>query len=159
MNTPMPSSSSVPVGSVPVGNMPADATVDTVASEPSIAGLSQPVITQYFQTLNAGDFEATARLFAEEGALYAPFESAVVGPEAIAAYLKKEAKGIKALPHAGVAEPIETGDLEIKVTGKVQTSLFTVNVAWYFVLDAQAKILAVRVKLLAALEELLHLKQ
>ena len=121
--------------------------------------LSEPTICRYFETFNAQDFQATARLFAPDGAMYPPFEAAVVGQEAIASYLEKEAKGMKALPHQEVVQNLENGDVEYKVTGKVLTSLFSVNIAWKFVIDSQFKISMVQIKLLAALEELLKLKR
>jgi Nuclear transport factor 2 (NTF2) domain len=121
--------------------------------------LSEPAICRYFETFNAQDFQTTASLFAPDGALCPPFETAVVGSAAIAGYLEKEAKGMKALPHQETAQPLENGNVECRVTGKVLTSLFSVNVAWKFVIDPQSKILTVQVKLLAALEELLKLKR
>ena len=83
---------------------------------------------------------------------------------------------MRVLPREGVLqsakaekESAEAEKAEIKVMGKVQTSLFSVNVSWHFELDTQdldvqdqdalAKILTVRVKLLAALEELLSLQR
>ena len=123
------------------------------------ASLSEPVICRYFETFNAQDFQTAARLFAPDGVMYPPFETAVVGQEAIANYLEKEAKGMKALPHQEVVQHLENGDVEYKVTGKVLTSLFSVNIAWKFVIDSQSKISIVQIKLLAALEELLKLKR
>jgi hypothetical protein len=125
----------------------------------AIANISEPTLLRYFETFNSGEFDSTAALFAATGALYPPFESSIVGPEAIAAYLAQEAKGMKAMPREGVMEATEEGDRAIKVLGKVQTSLFIVNVSWHFVLNAESEILAVRLKLLAALEELLHLRR
>jgi Nuclear transport factor 2 (NTF2) domain len=122
-------------------------------------GVTEPALLRYFTTLNAADFQTTASLFASEGTLYPPFETAIVGRAAIATYLEKEAKGITALPQQQMAQVTETRDSEIKVVGKVQTSLFTVNVAWHFVLNSDSEIVAVRVRLLAALEELLNLKR
>ena len=121
--------------------------------------LSEPVICRYFETFNAQDFQATASLFAPDGALHPPFETAVVGQAAIADYLEKEAKGMKALPHQETIQPLENGNVEYRVAGKVLTSLFSVNIAWNFVIDPQLRILTVQVKLLAALEELLRLKR
>ncbi|MBI4780037.1 MAG: nuclear transport factor 2 family protein [Oscillatoriophycideae cyanobacterium NC_groundwater_1537_Pr4_S-0.65um_50_18] len=126
--------------------------------EGAIAGISHPTVVKYFATFNAEDFRGAASLFAETGKLYPPFEAPVVGQEAIAAYLKKDAKGMKALPNHGTLQTLD-GDTEAKVAGKVQTPLFSVNVSWHFVLNSQAEILTVRVKLLAALEELLHLQK
>ncbi|NJR66198.1 MAG: SnoaL-like domain-containing protein [Leptolyngbyaceae cyanobacterium CRU_2_3] len=123
------------------------------------AELCYSVIHQYFETLNAGDFQTTARLFIAQGKLYPPFEGAIVGQEAIAAYLEKEAKGITALAQESIAEAAETDDTQVKVTGTVQTSLFTVNASWHFVLNSQTEIVSVRLQLLAGLGELLSLKR
>ena len=120
--------------------------------------LSEPTVCRYFETFNAQDFQTTASLFAPNGALHPPFEKAVVGQDAIADYLKKEAKGMTALPHQETIRQLENGNVEYTVTGKVLTSLFSVNIAWKFVIDSQSKIVTVQVKLLAALEELLKLK-
>jgi len=126
--------------------------------EGAIAGISHPTMSKYFAAFNAEDFRGASSLFAETGKLYPPFEAPVVGQEAIAAYLEKDAKGMKALPIQGTLQILD-GDTEVKVSGKVQTSLFSVNVSWHFVLNSQAEIVTVRVKLLAALEELLHLQR
>jgi hypothetical protein len=130
-------------------------------SEIVIAGVASPTILRYFETLNAEAFQLTASLFSEAGILYPPFEAGVVGREAIATYLEKEAKGMKALPREGIVQPAETESYEskVKVMGKVQTSLFSINVSWCFELNAQDEILTIRVKLLAALEELLSLQR
>ena len=49
------------------------------------------VIRRYFALFNLGEFQQVAQLFAEDGHLYPPFESPVVGREAIATYLYTEA--------------------------------------------------------------------
>ena len=49
-----------------------------------IEGITEPQVLQYFETLNAGNFQATAALFAEDGILEAPFEDSLHGKEAIA---------------------------------------------------------------------------
>ncbi|MBW4490899.1 MAG: nuclear transport factor 2 family protein [Trichocoleus desertorum ATA4-8-CV12] len=125
----------------------------------SIEGITEPTILRYFELLNAGDFEATSQLFAPDGVMNAPFESAIVGPEAIAAYLKQEATGMTLLPQQGVTEAIENDCTQVQVAGKVQTPWFSVNVSWLFNLDAQQKILAATVKLLASPQELLNLRR
>ncbi len=122
-----------------------------------ITGITEPTILQYFATLNAGDFAACAALFAPDGVMYAPFESGLVGPEAIATYLHQEAQNMKLQPRQGVTQPLDDG-LEAQVTGKVQTSLFGVNVSWFFVLHQQ-KIASVKIKLLASPQELMNLRQ
>ncbi|MBD3881666.1 nuclear transport factor 2 family protein [Phormidium tenue FACHB-886] len=134
--------------------------LDSSASvERSELTVSEPVIRRYFETFNDQNFQATASLFAAEGALYPPFEDALVGCEAIAGYLQKEAKGMKALPQQETFQVLDNGNTEYKVGGKVLTAMFGVNVAWQFVLDPESKILSLRIKLLAALEELLSLKR
>lgn len=117
----------------------------------------EQTVSHYFASLNQADFATTAGLFAPTGVLYPPFESAIVGREAILSYLQTEAKGLQLAP---VEQAIELVDdqIQVKVTGTVQTPLLKVNVAWKFILNAEGEILSVKIKLLAALEELLHLK-
>lgn len=116
-------------------------------------------ISAYFATLNASQFEASAKLFAAEGQLLPPFESAIVGREAIAAYLQTEAKGMQAVPQSSQTERLDSGEIRTQVTGQVQAPLFTVNVSWQFLLNADAEIVSLKIKLLAALKDLLHLKR
>jgi hypothetical protein len=123
-----------------------------------IDGVEEPIVLRYFETLNRGDFEATSALFATDGVLQPPFETEVRGPAAIAAYLQKEAVGIILYPHQGVAEALEDGCIDYEVMGRVQTSLFSVNVAWKFIVSPQKKILLAKVKLLASLQELTKLR-
>lgn len=116
------------------------------------------VLDRYFQTLNDGDFQATIQLFEPTGALKAPFESEIVGRDAIANYLEQEAKNLQLIPLKKAIEPLETGEIRCRVGGKVNTPLFSVNVAWNFVLNSAHEIRSVEVKLLAALEDLLNMK-
>lgn len=125
----------------------------------AIAGISEATILHYFETLNAGDFEATANLFAQDGTLNAPFEEPIVGREAIATYLETEAKGMKLLPQEGIIEPLEDDLTKFHLQGKVQTPLFGVNVAWKLILNRAKEIVSVEVKLLASLEELAKLRR
>lgn len=120
----------------------------------TIDGISRPTILQYFETLNAGDFDATSELFAIEGAMQPPFEKPITGRDAIANYLKKEAIGVMALPQAGVAT-----DADYQITGRVQMPMFGVNVTWYFTLDSGDQIEFVRIKLNASPQELAKLRQ
>jgi SnoaL-like domain len=120
----------------------------------TIQGITELKILQYFDTLNAGDFEASANLFATDGALNPPFEDSIVGREAIATYLKAEAQGMQLNPIEGVASELKDGRAKFQIQGKVQTPLFGVNVAWEFVLNSAKEIVSVEVKLLASLEEL-----
>lgn len=129
-------------------------TYTNTQTELTIEGVEEPSVINYFATINQENFEQTAALFSEDGQMLAPFEKPIVGRDAIALYLEKEAKGMKLLPHR--YEPSEAEE-QIRVTGKVKTSLFSVNVAWYFSLNQQ-QITLVRIKLLASPQELLGLK-
>ncbi|MBE9093914.1 nuclear transport factor 2 family protein [Tychonema sp. LEGE 07203] len=123
-----------------------------------IAGITKPVVLQYFETLNAGDFAATANLFAEEGVLHAPFEEPIVGKSSIATYLKTEARGMQLAPQQGISQVLEDDRVEVQVSGRVQTSAFGVNVGWLFLLNSRQEILSVTVRLLASPQELLNLR-
>ena len=122
----------------------------------TIEGVEEIVIYNYFATINQEDFEQTATLFAEDGQLLAPFEKPLIGRQAIAAYLTKEAKGMELLPQTGIA--IADNPQQFDIKGKVKTSLFTVNVGWYFELNQLKKITTAKIKLLASPQELLGLK-
>ena len=129
-----------------------------ITSSIKIAGITKPTVLQYFETLNAGDFEATANLFADDGVLHAPFEEPIIGSSSIATYLKTEARGMQLEPQQGVSQILEDGNVEVQVSGRVQTSAFGINVAWLFLLNSDQKILSVTVKLLASPQELLNLR-
>lgn len=124
-----------------------------------IEGITQNRVLRYFQTLNASDFSATAALFAVDGELNPPFESPVVGHDAIATYLQQEATEMQMLPKQGTVEELENGYTQIQVKGKVKTPLFSVNVGWIFILNAQQEIAAATIKLLASPQELLSLRR
>lgn len=124
-----------------------------------IQGINEPTIQQYFQSLNAGDYEKTTSLFAENGVMHPPFESGIVGRDAILSYLNKEAIDIKACPHEGISETLEDNLTQIKVAGKVETPWFGVNVSWLFILNESFQILDVKIKLLASPQELLSLRK
>lgn len=125
----------------------------------TIEGIEEASIINYFVTMNREEFGQTAALFAEDGEMLAPFEKPLVGREAISLYLAKEAKGMKLLPKEGTYQPIKNNSFQIMVQGKVKTSLFSVNVAWYFNLNAQQQITTAKIKLLASPKELLSLQQ
>lgn len=139
----------------------AEPTAPTNADSQSlaIAGVTEPVILRYFETLNQGNYQATSELFAEDGALQAPFESPIGGRAAIAQYLETEAQGMTALPREGLAEELEDGCVQIQVTGQVRLPLFSVNVRWTFVLSPWKELFLVHIKLLASPQELLKLKR
>lgn len=132
---------------------------ETVTEKLSIEGITEPTILRYFETLNAQDFQVTAALFAEDGVMHPPFESGIVGLDAIAAYLQQEAQGIKAYPHQGITENSESGEIQIQVAGKAQTSWCGVNVLWLFILNQRQQIIDARIKLLASPQELLALRR
>lgn len=125
----------------------------------TIEGITESVVLRYFETMNAGDYEATAALFADTGVMQPPFEDPIEGREAIASYLEAEAKGMKLSPRKGIAETLEDDQTQIQVTGKVQTSVFGVNVSWIFILNPAQEILFTKIKLLASPQELLSLRR
>ncbi|MBW4425834.1 MAG: ketosteroid isomerase family protein [Nostoc desertorum CM1-VF14] len=124
-----------------------------------IEGITETNVLRYFETLNAGEFEATAALFAIDGVMRPPFESDIVGIDAIAAYLKQEGQNIKAYPNTGIAEALENATIQVQVTGKAQTSWCSVNVLWLFILNQQGQISYTKIKLLASPQELLSLRR
>ncbi len=130
-----------------------------IETKPSLAikGITESALINYFVTINQEEFATTAALFAEAGELLAPFEKSLVGKEKIAAYLTKEAKGMKLLPKQGIKET-EADFAKYKILGKVKTSLFSVNVAWNFTLNADRQITTAEIKLLASPQELLGLQ-
>lgn len=132
---------------------------EQLKQEFQIEGITETSVLRYFETLNAGEFEATAALFAEDGVMRPPFESDIVGTDAIAAYLKQEGQNIKAYPNTGIAEALENATIQVQVTGKAQTSWCSVNVLWLFILNQQRQISYTKIKLLASPQELLSLRR
>ncbi|MEH2112188.1 ketosteroid isomerase family protein [Nostoc sp.] len=128
-------------------------------AEFQIEGITESSVLRYFETLNAGEFEATAALFAVDGVMRPPFESDIVGADAITTYLKQEGQGIKAYPNSGIAETLENATIQIQIRGKAQTSWCSVNVLWLFMLNQQHQILYTRIKLLASPKELISLRR
>ncbi len=133
--------------------------VESLDSTLKIEGISEPTILRYFETLNAGAFEATAALFASDGVMHPPFESGIVGSEAIAHFLQLEAQDIKVYPTLGIIETLENDQIQVQVSGKAQTSWCGVNVLWLFILNQQRQILYTKIKLLASPQELLSLRR
>ncbi|MGH2416621.1 MAG: ketosteroid isomerase family protein, partial [Microcystaceae cyanobacterium] len=126
-----------------------------------IEGITEPTVLSYMENMNANDFEAASALFADSGALQPPFEKPIVGRQAILAYMRAECQKLKLMPERGIAETVEDGYKQVKVTGKVQTPWFGasvgMNLAWRFLLDSQGKIFFVAIDLLASPQELLNL--
>ncbi|MGV0029190.1 ketosteroid isomerase family protein [Phormidesmis priestleyi] len=125
----------------------------------TLEGISDSTIVEYFEAINSGDFEKTSALFAIEGAMKPPFESPIMGREAIAQYLQTEAKGMTLQPKQGITQVLEDGCTEVEVSGQVQTPLFGVNVSWKFLLNTDQEILFAQIKLLASPQELLKLRR
>lgn len=123
-----------------------------------IAGIDEPVVRRYFETFNTGNFQETAALFSPDGEMRPPFESAIVGREAIANFLEAEAKGMQANPREGIIDPLEGNKRQVQVSGKVQTPMFGVNVSWIFILSEE-EITYTTIKLLASPQELLSLRK
>lgn len=132
--------------------------VAATTEECQIEGIVEPMIRRYFETLNAGEFQTTAALFADHGVMYPPFESGIVGREAIAIYLQ-QAEKVQADPSQGIVETLENDQIQFQVTGKVQTSWCGVNVMWLFILNRQRQIISAKIKLLASPQELLSLRR
>lgn len=124
-----------------------------------ILGLNEPTLHEYFESLNTSNYEKTASLFAENGVMHPPFESGLVGRDAILSYLNKEAIDIKAYPRESQSQTLEENRTLIQVAGKVETPWFGVNVSWIFVLNENQQILDVTIKLLASPQELLSLRR
>lgn len=124
----------------------------------TLQDIEQLEICQYFESINQAEFDRAASLFAEEGELVAPFTEPIVGRKAIASYLSEEAKGMKLSLQTGTLEVVDSDTQQINIKGKVQTSLFSVNVGWLFTLNQQQEIVTARIKLLASPQELLNLR-
>ncbi|MFW6358213.1 MAG: ketosteroid isomerase family protein [Chroococcales cyanobacterium] len=135
-----------------------DMTNAITVTQLTIEGIQEPIVLRYFETLNSGNFEETSTLFAKDGALHAPFESPIVGQEAIASYLKSEAQAMTLHPQEGIIEELNDHNRQIKVTGYTETPWFSVNVAWQFILTPDQEIFYTRVKLLASPQELLKMR-
>jgi hypothetical protein len=127
----------------------------------NIEGIDNFTVLSYMETMNAFDFEAAVSLFTEDGALQPPFQRPISGKSAILAYMREECQGLKLRPERGISEVVEGDFTQIKVTGKVQSPWFGVNVgmnlAWRFLLNPQGQIFFVAIDLLASPQELINL--
>jgi hypothetical protein len=130
-------------------------------SQVSIEGVTNPVVLNYMNNMNANDFGSLIQLFANDGALQPPFQKPIIGKDAILRFFKEECQNLNLLPERGVSEAAEEGYTQIKVTGKVQTPWFGaavgMNMAWRFLLNPEGKIFFVAIDLLASPKELLNL--
>ncbi len=133
-------------------------TVDNITVE----GITDPTPLAYYEAMNRDDFETAIALFTEDGALQPPFQKPIVGKEAIIAYMRSEAQGLNMMPSRGITEYLADGSKQLKITGKVLTPWFGVNVAmniaWRFALTPEGKIFFVAIDMLASPEELLNLR-
>jgi hypothetical protein len=131
-------------------------------TELKVEGITETAVLKYFEALNADDFEAAIALFTPEGALQPPFQKPIVGREGIIAYMRSEAQGLNIMPEQGISEVLPDGAKQLKITGKVQTPWFGVqvgmNIAWRFLLNPEGKIFFVAIDMLASPQELLNLR-
>src|SRR5579883_267306 len=127
----------------------------------NIEGVDNPTILSYMDNLNANDFDTLIELFTPDGALQPPFQRPIVGRDAILRFFREDCQNLKLIPERGVAEAVEDGFTQVKVTGKVQTPWFGasvgMNIAWRFLLNSEGKIFFVAIDLLASPKELLNL--
>ncbi len=137
-----------------------DAATPPIKEITSIVDIKTPTILNYFEAFDAGDYEATSQQFAIDGTLHPPFESPIVGRDAIEHYLNAEAKGITSQPQQeAIGQILEDGCTEIQVTGRVKTPLFGVGVSWLFTLNDRQEIVLLKLKLIASPQELLKLRK
>jgi hypothetical protein len=127
-----------------------------------VEGVTDSAPLAYFEAMNRDDFDAAVALFEPNGALQPPFQEPIIGRDAIAAYMRSEAQGLNMMPTRGIVEYSTDGFKKLKITGKVQTPWFGVNVAmniaWRFALTPEGKIFFVAIDMLASPEELLNLR-
>ena len=128
--------------------------VQTKIKDSTSFNCEELAIQSYFSTLNQGQFELTAALFSNQGQLVPPFDSPVIGPLAIADYLKQEAVNMKFQPRSATSQVLPNGKTDVQVRGQVRTNVFKVSVVWNFLLSDQGKIALVKVNLIASMQEL-----
>ncbi|MDP5337145.1 MAG: orange carotenoid-binding protein, partial [Nodularia sp. (in: cyanobacteria)] len=123
---------------------PAFARTSPSISSVKIDGVTEPAVLSYIEAMNADDFDKAISLFTAEGALQPPFQKPIVGPEAIAKYMREEAQGLNMMPKQGICEDQPDGSKQLKITGVVQTPWFGVtvgmNIAWRFLINPEGKI-------------------
>ena len=141
---------------------PMFARAEPAPTQVSVEGIAEPTVLNYFQAMNADDFDSALALFTTDGALQPPFQKPIVGHEAIARYMRAEAQGLNIMPKQGISDALPDGAKQVKVTGIVQTPWFGVNVgmniSWRFLLNPQGKIFFVAIDMLASPAELLNLR-
>lgn len=125
----------------------------------NIEDIQSQTIHNYFLTLNENNFEEFAALFSLDGVLFPPFESAIVGRDAICQYLQNTGIEVKAFPQSGTVQPENNGITVYQISGNVKTSYFTVKVVWIIELNTEQQIVSAKIRLLATLEDLLRFKR
>ena len=120
-----------------------------------IHGICEPTIYEYFTRLNQGEFTRAAELFVAQGQLDPPFGNLIEGRAEIARYLAAEAPGMRFCPTDGQSSIGINDYTEYQIQGQVEINWFTVNVSWWIQLNAEQEILAIEVKLLTSLDDLL----
>jgi hypothetical protein len=133
--------------------------MQTLAFPIFIKNIQEPIIYNYFSSLNDSDFDAVSELFAVDGYLHPPFERPIAGRAAICKYLQVEAKGVEAFPESGTIVDRPDGAIGYQIAGRVKMSMFEINVGWSIELTERREIAAVKVELLAALQDLLPMKR
>jgi hypothetical protein len=134
-----------------------------VISSVKIDGITEPAVLGYIEAMNADKFDAAIALFTADGALQPPFQKPIVGPEAIAKYMREEAQGLNMMPQQGICEVQADGSKQLKITGVVQTPWFGVtvgmNISWRFLINPDGKIFFVAIDMLASPQELMNLRR
>ncbi len=133
--------------------------MQTLAFPIFIQNIQEPIVYNYFASLNESDFEGVIDLFAEDGVMHPPFERPIAGRTAIHQYLQAEAVGVESFPESGELLRADNGEVAYQIAGNVKLSLFTIPVGWSIALNDRGEIARVTVKLLAALQDLLPLKR
>ncbi|MGK7896864.1 MAG: ketosteroid isomerase family protein [Xenococcus sp. (in: cyanobacteria)] len=131
--------------------------IQTPINQSEVFQCKEFAIQSYFSSLNQGQFDLTSVLFSKQGQLVPPFDSPVVGQQAIAEYLKQEAVDMKFQPRSATSQVLPGGKTDVTVRGQVSTSVFKVNVVWNFLLSDQGQINLVKVNLIASMQELLRI--
>ena len=132
--------------------------MQTISFPIFIKNIQEPIIYNYFSSLNESDFDGVADLFAVDGSLHPPFEKVITGRAEICKYLQSEANGVEAFPESGTIDDNLAGASSYQIVGRVKVNMFMVNVEWSIELNSQHEIAAVKVKLLANLQDLLSMK-
>jgi hypothetical protein len=133
--------------------------MQTIAFPIFIKNIQEPIIYNYFSSLNESEFDGVADLFAVDGYLHPPFEKVITGRAAICKYLQAEAKGVEAFPESGTIGNNADGSIDYQILGRVKVSMFVINVGWSIELNDRREIAAMKVKLLAELQDLLPMKR